>query len=192
MRSDEATYPQSDLASLEELETQEGASRQVVHGSLSVRWSPEMLHLAKLFKVISCLSNAQICLITAGHEDSACLGSVQCQAAGERNLRGALAFLMRQGRPKMEAPWSSWLASTASSSVWEICVSKCLVVDRRCDGILTWNCTKAAGMFFLSKRTLTQHGPICAKVFLTASVRSIPLRVRSRLMEESVKAFMHV
>ena len=55
MRSDEATYPQSDLASLKELETQEGASRQVVHGSLSVRWSPEMLDLAILFEVVFCL-----------------------------------------------------------------------------------------------------------------------------------------
>jgi hypothetical protein len=58
------THSQSDLAMLEELETQEGSSRQVVHGSLSVRWGPEMLQLAELFEVVSCLGNVQICLVT--------------------------------------------------------------------------------------------------------------------------------
>lgn len=74
----------------------------------------------------------------------------------------------------------------------EICVSKCLVTDRRFDDDLTWNCTKAAGMFFLSKRTLTQHGPICAKRSWTASVRSLPLRVRSRLARGLVKTFVRM
>lgn len=74
----------------------------------------------------------------------------------------------------------------------ESCVSRCLVAGRRGDDGLTWNCTKAAGMFFLSKRTLTQHGPICAKRSWTASVRSFPLRVRSRLVGRLVKSFVRV
>jgi hypothetical protein len=57
------TYPQSDLASLEEFKTHEGSSRQVVHGSLSVRWSPEMLDLAVLFEVVFRLRNEQISLV---------------------------------------------------------------------------------------------------------------------------------
>jgi hypothetical protein len=51
------TYPQSDLASLEEFKTHEGSSRKVVHGSLSVRWSPETLHPAVLFEVVFGLRN---------------------------------------------------------------------------------------------------------------------------------------
>jgi hypothetical protein len=73
----------------------------------------------------------------------------------------------------------------------QVCVSVGLVVGGRYDGILTRYCTKAAGMFFLSKRTLTQHGPISAKASLTASVRSSPLRVRSRLSKRSVKNIVH-
>lgn len=71
-------------------------------------------------------------------------------------------------------------------------VSKCLFTDRRFDDDLTWYCTKAAGMFFLSKRTLVQHGPICEKRSWTASVRSLPVRVRSRLVRRLVKTFVRV
>jgi hypothetical protein len=64
MGRSESTYPQSDLARLEEFKTHEGSSRQVVHGSLSVRWSPEMLDLAILFEVVFCLRDEQISLVT--------------------------------------------------------------------------------------------------------------------------------
>lgn len=71
-------------------------------------------------------------------------------------------------------------------------VSQVLVSYRRSDVAHTWNCTKAAGMFFLLKRTLTQHGPVREKRLRTASVRSILLRVRSRLVGRSVKADVFV
>lgn len=63
------THPQCHLAMLEVLKSQEDSSRQVVHGPLSVRRSPEVFDLAELLEAVAGERNANICLITACHEN---------------------------------------------------------------------------------------------------------------------------
>lgn len=63
------TYPQRHLAMLKVFKSQEDSSRQVVHGPLSVRRSPEVFDLAELLEAVAGERNANICLITACHEN---------------------------------------------------------------------------------------------------------------------------
>lgn len=134
------------------------------------------------------------------------------KAVADHGVRQRRYLVLGQTNIEVEAKqltWSSGILNAAGTSgdvgavkamvsfesffdSLEICVSQGIVTARTLDCALTLYCTKAAGMFFLSKRILTQHSPTCSKVFLTSTASSVPVRVRSRLVGRSAKAIVRM
>lgn len=141
-----------------------------------------MVNSAKRTEVVHCLRWVKWLLITACDKDGTCSRVRERSKRRRKQLTRSSGILNAAGTSGDASAVKAGISFDRFFDSLEICISQCIATARKLDRALTLYCTKAAGMFFLSKRTLTQHSPTCSKVFLTSSASSVLVRVRSRLV----------